>query len=547
MKPDVNEVRLNGVVYTPLDVALEVTDKALAMCSQRLTRVLEPSVGDGAFIKALLANGVKQEHITAIDIDSRAIKHLQSTYEKISAIDCDFLDYALKECDAKFDLVVGNPPFIKRVSFTNKFRERLREVSEWARFPFVDLRNAWAAFVVSASKLLNSYGVLALVIPYELMNVQYGRKIQLYLLREGFNVDVFLPDKQVFVGMAQDAVILLAHRVGAAARQITVNRVDRCSRLSVIKSAVVDCEDPKRAAIDVKATLLDGKTTELLHRLRQEMSIVENYCTSVSGIVTAANKYFILRNIDAARFDIEPWTRDILKKAEYLPDSPVFSMEDFRRVESSEPCKLVDFHLPNAPKLNKAALRYIEDGENRGLHGRYKCVRRNPWYKIPIVPSGDGLFFKRAHIFPRLCINEAEVLTTDTAYQVRMKEGYSIRDLCTSFYNSITLLFCEIDGRFYGGGVLELTPSEFKGLPLHYFATTSDGFREFVNGFPKSSVMVKPEFKDVDERVRRELHLSKEQMQRIVEALAYLRSHRRKQNDMISFNPSDRENSALVI
>ena len=36
------------------------------------------------------------------------------------------------------------------------------------------------------------------------------------------------------------------------------------------------------------------------------------------------------------------------------------------------------------------------------------------------------------------------------------------------FYFSLSLALCEFNGRYYGGGVLELTPSEFKGLVLPY-------------------------------------------------------------------------------
>ena len=49
-----------------------------------------------------------------------------------------------------------------------------------------------------------------------------------------------------------------------------------------------------------------------------------------------------------------------------------------------------------------------------------------------------------------------------------MKQGYEIASLAFSFYNSFSLLNAELEGRFYGGGVLELTPNEFKKIPLPY-------------------------------------------------------------------------------
>jgi hypothetical protein len=49
-----------------------------------------------------------------------------------------------------------------------------------------------------------------------------------------------------------------------------------------------------------------------------------------------------------------------------------------------------------------------------------------------------------------------------------MKPGYRRRrdDLVAGFHNSATLLSAEIEGRNYGGGVLELVPSEVARLAV---------------------------------------------------------------------------------
>ncbi len=36
------------------------------------------------------------------------------------------------------------------------------------------------------------------------------------------------------------------------------------------------------------------------------------------------------------------------------------------------------------------------------------------------------------------------------------------------FFNSITLAQCEFNGRYYGGGVCELVPTEFKDIAVPY-------------------------------------------------------------------------------
>ena len=62
-------------------------------------------------------------------------------------------------------------------------------------------------------------------------------------------------------------------------------------------------------------------------------------------------------------------------------------------------------------------------------------------------------------------LNSAGAYTTDTAYRIRPK-GAKAEALVFSFVNSLTCLTAEMEGRHYGGGVLELVPSEIERLLL---------------------------------------------------------------------------------
>ena len=59
-----------------------------------------------------------------------------------------------------------------------------------------------------------------------------------------------------------------------------------------------------------------------------------------------------------------------------------------------------------------------------------------------------------------------------------MLDNYNINSFVFSFYNSLTFVFSELGGRYYGGGVLELTPKEFKELPIPYINITNSDFKE---------------------------------------------------------------------
>ena len=114
---------------------------------------------------------------------------------------------------------------------------------------------------------------------------------------------------------------------------------------------------------------------------------------------------------------------------------------------------------------NAGGRAYIRRGEQRRYHVRYKCRIREPWYAVPSVYATDVGMLKRSHDTPRLILNELRAYTTDTAYRVRIRNGSAGR-FVFNFMNALTALSAELEGRHYGGGVLELVPSEIENLLL---------------------------------------------------------------------------------
>ena len=146
--------------------------------------------------------------------------------------------------------------------------------------------------------------------------------------------------------------------------------------------------------------------------------------------------------------------------------------------------KVLAFKESDIPNFTAEVLEYLKIGEELNLPSRYKCALRDHWYIIPNVSTiPQGFFFKRCHLYPKLLKNSADVLVTDSAYKIEMKNGYDIGSLIFSFYNSLTLAFCELEGRYYGGGVLELTPSEFKKIPIPYAEISVHQFNNYTRQF----------------------------------------------------------------
>jgi len=70
---------------------------------------------------------------------------------------------------------------------------------------------------------------------------------------------------------------------------------------------------------------------------------------------------------------------------------------------------------------------------------------------------------KRSHDMPRLIYNRMEAFTTDTAYRINSTVS-TPEKLIYCFMNALTALSAELEGRHYGGGVLELVPTEIEKL-----------------------------------------------------------------------------------
>ena len=115
--------------YTPPAAAAElVLGLSKNFKNKNRIRILEPSVGIGSFLPVIAHefSHFKSVELTLIEIDDRAAKNLKAYLKKLSlpsnlSIDVLTTDYLTYEPGIKFDCIIGNPPFGKRVSKVNLF------------------------------------------------------------------------------------------------------------------------------------------------------------------------------------------------------------------------------------------------------------------------------------------------------------------------------------------------------------------------------------------------------------------------------------------
>ena len=395
---------------------------------------------------------------------------LPSSYEA-RFLNTDYLDFHLANKE-KFDLIIGNPPYIKSNYLSEDQTKSCIEIHKQSGLSNKKIKNIWTSFLIGAVQSLTDNGALAFVLPAELLQVIYAKEIR-DLLKENFKdgkIDIFSFNELIFKDIEQDVIVLICakNQTNPGVSFFHVDKLEDLKKPNYTK----DNSNVHRTTLDkwTNYILSDGEL-KFLDRIKAKHSLkpIRYYTDTVAGIVTAANDYFIADQATVDEYSLEKFIKPIIKKSSHLPSSLYFTENDFQLMNKTNvPCLLIDLENKSSVNFPKKHQAYLEVGISRNLHERYKMKLRDNWYSIPSVWESEGFFTKRSNIFPRVIINEAQSLVTDSFYRIKMHDGYKIADLAFSFYNTLTFIYAELEGRYYGGSVLELTPNEFKDLTIPY-------------------------------------------------------------------------------
>ena len=535
--------KLRGGYYTPLDIAAFLTRWVLATKPKAL---LEPSCGDGAFIRALGASGrsLRGIQLTACELDPSETVKARGAASKIRGLSAEilnveFLTWVLDRLmlPAEFDAVVGNPPFVRYQYLTELLQQRAEQVIRSFGLRFTRHTNAWVPFVVASLARLRPGGRLAMVVPSELLHVLHADSVREFLLAECSRVLVLDPEEIWFDGTLQGVVLLLAEkhatpnrtgsrRFGSLAIQRTRGRA-LLERDPEYFFEHADYVPGKSFPSKWTLALLTASERLVLEGLRARPAVkaFPEVATASVGIVTGANKFFLVPDATVAEYDLKRYAHPMFGRSEHVPGVIYDARTHDDNRKAGYPTNFLLFDAD--AKLSAGAQRYVRMGESESLHTRFKCRVRSPWYTVPSVFTAPVGMLKRCHDHPRLILNSASAFTTDTAYRVKPNKDVSAEQLVYSFVNSLTALTAELEGRHYGGGVLELVPSEIARLLVPLVPVPDGGLvaldEALREGMPPMELMERQ-----DRRVLSVIGASKSERADILGAWWSLRSRRQR-------------------
>lgn len=462
--------KLRGGFYTPELIADFMLKWAIN--GNKSLDILEPSCGDGVFLKLIRDNEISYNSITAVEFDDDEFLKAESIgLENSNLMNDDFHRFCLNT-DAKFDLVVGNPPYIRYQYFSKEQQELAEEIFSKSKLKYSKLTNAWVSFVVGSSQLLKEKGKIAFVLPAEILQVSYAQQLREFLSHFYNKINIVSFEKLVFPEIQQEVVLLLCEKDGTDFHKIEHLEVRDANDLKNID--ILKLKNPQKK-IDFKSNkwtfyFLDQNEIDFLEKLQKNQLVPKlgKYANVEVGITTGANPFFTVPLSTVQFYDLEKYAKPLVGRSVQVP-SLIFTENDWKKNRIGE----ARTHLLTFPKMKDlngslGARDYIEFGEEQEINKGYKCRIREEWQIVPSQKLSDALFIRRNHLYPKLIINEAQAYTTDTMHRVNIKKNVNLNAFVASYYNSLSFAFAEISGRSHGGGVLELMPSEVENIMLPY-------------------------------------------------------------------------------
>lgn len=479
--------KLRGGFYTPAPIADFILKWAFN--GNKQYDILEPSCGDGMFLKQIKEGGFEYNSVLATELDPDEAQKAEQHNLKLCTVENREFHQFCNSSDKKFDLVIGNPPFIRYQYFDKEQQHQANIIFNRAKLKYSKLTNSWVSFIVGSSLMLKETGKIGFVVPAEILQVSFAKTLRQFLAHFYNKINIVSFEKLVFPDIQQEVVLLLCEKDKTESHFIEHIEVENAEGLK--KLDVAKLKAPKKK-IDFKSNkwtfyFLEQKEIDFIERIKSDkrLKTLGHLAKVEVGITTGANPFFTVPQSIVQFYQLEDFAKPMVGRSVQV-SSAIFTDKDWKRNQNLEArSNLLVF--PKKSELNghTGARNYIENGETQGINNGYKCRIRDEWQIVPSLWVSDALFVRRNNLYPKFLINEVGAYTTDTMHRVKINEEINNQALIASYYNSLSLAFTEICGRSHGGGVLELMPNEVESIVIPYNENNSELLSEIDNRLRK--------------------------------------------------------------
>ncbi|MGC8733341.1 MAG: Eco57I restriction-modification methylase domain-containing protein, partial [Halothiobacillaceae bacterium] len=327
----------------------------------------------------------------------------------------DFTRQTPPSADAdRANLLICNPPYVRHHHLSGEEKLRLQEAAHRvAHVELSGLAGLYCYFMALSHDWMSAGGVAGWLIPSEFMDVNYGKALKAYLLRDVtlLHIHRFDPnDVQFDDALVSSAVVWFKKQKPSAGHEVTFSYGGTMQKPALIKN--VSVQDLERTE---KWTRFPKQDAEAVHegwRLGDLFAIKR-------GLATGDNSFFILDEERVRSLSIPPqFLRPILPSARYIKDDEI--MADAQGLPLLDKrLFLLDCDLPEdeVQRDHPALWAYLQTGLEH-VAPRYLCRSRRHWYAqerraaAPIVCTYIGRSDHDGRPF-RFLLNHSKAIATN--------------------------------------------------------------------------------------------------------------------------------------
>lgn len=468
--------KARGAFFTPEPVARFITDWAIRDAGDA---VLEPSCGEAAFLVHAVdrLDGLQRAseglaippRVDGVEIHEASAREAERLVREAGGDpSITVADFFTVTPEPRYAAVIGNPPYIRYQDFTGAARTRSREAALRAGVPMSGLASSWAAFTIHSALFLRKGGRLGLVVPAELLSVNYAAEVRRFLFERFARLTLVMFTERVFPDAQEEVVLVLGegYQEGSTDHAI-IHQVRNTAGLGNLAAATT--WRPQHAADKWTPSLMSADALDTYGTLLagDRFTRLETWGDTTLGMVTGGNRYFALS---------PQRVRDLgLAASDTIKLSPPGSshlrgltFSDAAHRELGKAGSATRLFRPSGDPSD-AARRYIELGEATGVQEAYKCRVRSPWWRVPMVKPAHLLLTYMNADTPRITTNAAKAHHLNSVHGIYLRPEHVARGqslLPLASLNSMTMVGAEAVGRAYGGGVLKIEPREADHLPV---------------------------------------------------------------------------------
>ena len=281
-----------GLVITPPKTVEYIISRLSPFTKDE--KILDPCVGPGVFVEKLLEAGLSKNQIFTYDINPEC-SYIFKRYN----VSFEVKDYLLSYSplfSEKFDVIIGNPPYLNKASaYVKKNRANLQKI-----YGKINAHETYSMFIVSSIWRLKSGGRLGFITSDSFLTLNTHTKLRRFILNTCKIKEILLAPKNLFDDQkvsTSTAIIILEKCSGKENRK---NRLENNMRIIPRVISEADYRNPKKVfkikqkrysllPFNIFFTELEEEIIELF----EKSSKLEDHIKGYIGMHTHNNLKFI--------------------------------------------------------------------------------------------------------------------------------------------------------------------------------------------------------------------------------------------------------------